>query len=182
MIDAPVHAFDGVLRPSATLAGAEEAFVPSPCVQNHAANLMALPGGALGCVWFGGSQEGASDVSIWMARLEAGATGWSAAEKMSDDPERSEQNPVLFVTPSGEVWLLYTAQRFGNQDTAIVRRRVSRDGKIAAQGKLVGCPRLVANPSALVPRVVEQDAEQVPHMSLEACRAGKNAGQRRQPR
>jgi predicted neuraminidase len=47
--------------------------------------------------------------------------------RLTDDPERSEQNPVLFPTPTGDLWLLYTAQRAGNQDTAEVRRRVSTD-------------------------------------------------------
>ena len=28
--------------------------IPSPCVQNHAANLMPLANGDIGCVWFGG--------------------------------------------------------------------------------------------------------------------------------
>ena len=30
--------------------------------------------------------------------------------------------------PDGRLWLLFTAQRFGNQDTAIVRYRTSEDG------------------------------------------------------
>ena len=46
--------------------------IPSPCVQNHAANLMPLPNGDLACVWFGGSQEGKSDISIYFSRLPAG--------------------------------------------------------------------------------------------------------------
>nr|WP_099559042.1 exo-alpha-sialidase [Hartmannibacter diazotrophicus] len=118
---------DGVLRPSTVAPGASEAFLPSPCIQNHAANLACLPDGTLACVWFGGSMEGASDISIYMSRLEPGAECWSPAEMMSEDAGRSEQNPILFNAPGGEVWLLFTAQRFGNQDTAIVRRRVSTD-------------------------------------------------------
>ena len=47
--------------------------------------------------------------------------------QLSDDDTRSEQNPVLFRTPGGELWLLYTAQLAGNQDTAEVRRRISTD-------------------------------------------------------
>ena len=59
--------------------------------------------------------------------MPRGATQWSAAEKLSDDPGRSEQNPVLFPAPDGTLWLMWTAQLSGNQDTAIVRRRISRD-------------------------------------------------------
>ena len=47
--------------------------------------------------------------------------------KLSDDPTRSEQNPILFLAPEGKLWLLWAAQLSGNQDTAIVRRRISDD-------------------------------------------------------
>ena len=107
--------------------GRSECFIPTPCGQNHASFIHVLPDGALGCVWFGGTQEGIPDISVHLSRLEAGATRWSAAEKLSDDPTRSEQNPLLFTTPSGALWLLWTAQLGGNQDTALIRRRVSHD-------------------------------------------------------
>ena len=80
------------------------------------------------CTWFGGTQEGIPDISVYCARLPAGGGHWLPPEKLSDDPGRSEQNPILFPAPDGTTWLLWTAQRSGNQDTAIVRRRVSRDG------------------------------------------------------
>jgi predicted neuraminidase len=118
---------DGVLRPSPTEPGRTDAYLPAPTVQCHAANLATLPGGDLGCVWFGGTQEGVGDISIWFSRLENGAAAWSAPVRLSDDPDRSEQNPILFPTPRGDLWLLYTAQRAGNQDTAEVRRRISVD-------------------------------------------------------
>ncbi|MBB5689061.1 glycosyl hydrolase [Roseomonas alkaliterrae] len=105
-----------------------EAFIPTPCVQNHAAFLHPLPGGDLGCVWFGGTQEGIPDISIHFSRLAAGADRWSPPIRLSDDPTRSEQNPLLFNAPDGRLWLLWTAQISGNQDTAIIRRRISDDG------------------------------------------------------
>ncbi len=80
------------------------------------------------CVWFGGSQEGKADISIWGSRLAPGSDRWSEAVKLSDDPDRSEQNPVLFQAPDNVLWLLWTAQFAGNQDTAIVRYRLSHDG------------------------------------------------------
>ncbi len=101
--------------------------IPSPCVQNHAANLMPLPNGDLACVWFGGSQEGKSDISIYFSRLQAGESCWTPAVKLSDDDTRSEQNPILFPAPDGRLWLLYTAQKSGNQDTSIIRYRISED-------------------------------------------------------
>jgi predicted neuraminidase len=112
--------------------GADFAYLPAPTVQSHAANLLTLPDGRLGCVWFGGTQEGVPDISIWFSTLEPGSTQWSPAEQLSDDGTRSEQNPILFAAPglpgqSSQLWLLYTAQKAGNQDTAEVRRRTSTD-------------------------------------------------------
>lgn len=104
-----------------------DANIPSACIQNHAANVMPLPNGDLGCVWFGGTQEGIADISIYFSRLPAGQDCWTEAVKLSEDPTRSEQNPILFPTPDGQLWLIYTAQKSGNQDTAIVRYRVSPD-------------------------------------------------------
>ncbi len=87
---------DGILRARDGLAGQTEAFIPSPCPQNHAANLLTLGDGSLACVWFGGTQEGMADISVHMARLEPGASRWSEAVKLADDATRSEQNPILF--------------------------------------------------------------------------------------
>ena len=126
--EAPPEHPDGVLRPRPEDPGVVEAYLPAPAVQNHAASLTVLPDGALGCVWFGGTQEGVPDISIWFSRLAPGAAAWEPPVRLSDDPTRSEQNPLLFPTPAGDLWLLYTAQRAGDQDTAEVRLRVSRDG------------------------------------------------------
>lgn len=117
----------GLIRPAPEHPARVEAYLPSPCVQNHAANIMPLPGGDLGCVWFGGTQEGIPDVSVYFSRLRPGGEQWSDPVKLSEDPARSEQNPILFPAPDGRLWLLWTAQISGNQDTAIVRRRISSD-------------------------------------------------------
>lgn len=108
-----------------------EADIPAPCIQNHAANLMPLADGDIGCVWFGGTQEGIADISIYFSRLARDAAAWSTPVKLSDDPTRSEQNPILFPAPDGKLWLIYTAQKSGNQDTAIVRYRISEDNGIS---------------------------------------------------
>ena len=100
--------------------GKHEAFLPSPMVQNHAAFLAPSLDG-LQCLWFGGSLEGKSDISIWRARL--GPDEWSAAEQISDDPDRSEQNPVQFDAPDGRRLILHTAQPGGDQDACLLRMR-----------------------------------------------------------
>lgn len=119
---------DGALRTHAVERDRVEAFLPSPCIQNHAANLCWLPDGSLACVWFGGTMEGMGDISIWMSRLKPGAAAWTPVEKMSDGKDRSEQNPVLFVAPDGEVWLFHTSQPGGRQDECEIHYRRSSDG------------------------------------------------------
>ncbi len=118
---------DGILTPWEKDDRVLTAMLPSSCPQNHAANILPLHDGSLLCVWFGGTQEGIADISVWCSRLPAGSHIWSEAVKLSDDPTRSEQNPVLFLAPDNVLWLLWTAQLSGNQDTAIVRYRQSGD-------------------------------------------------------
>lgn len=118
---------DGCVRPMSGHRGWHSALLPSPSVQNHAANLMPLADGALGCVWFGGTQEGMADISIHFSRLPRGSSRWSETVKLIDDPTRSEQNPILFAAPDGRLWLIYTSQKGGNQDTSVVRARTSLD-------------------------------------------------------
>ena len=118
---------DGRLRSHPQEAGRTDAWLPATSVQCHAANLMPLANGDLGCVWFGGTQEGMADISIHFARLAKGSSQWSPAEKLVDDPSRSEQNPILYPRADGTLWLLYTSQDGGRQETAVVRARTSPD-------------------------------------------------------
>lgn len=126
--DAVPALMTGEIIANPTTDGRFDAYLPSPCIQNHAANLAFLPDGTLTCVWFGGTMEGMGDISIYMSRLAPGATQWSQPEKMSDDPAKSEQNPLIFNAPDGDVWLLYTSQTSGNQDGSVVKCRISTDG------------------------------------------------------
>lgn len=113
----------------ATGNGRFEAYLPSPMVQNHAAFIELLDDGVLACLWFGGTLEGKSDISIYGATLLSGAGRWSPSVQLSDDPERSEQNPVLTRTGQGDWLLVHTAQPAGNQDECLLRaRKVSLDG------------------------------------------------------
>lgn len=118
--------YDGKLRFDAENKWTE-AYLPSEYPQNHASNLLELATGDLLCAWFSGTQEGVSDISIYLSRLNKGSDLWTKPVKLSEDPGRSEQNPVLFEDADKKLWLLYTAQKSGNQDTAIVRYRTSLD-------------------------------------------------------
>lgn len=122
-----VAAMDGSLHHNAPQ-GRTDAFLPSAAVQNHAANLHFLPDGSLACVWFGGTMEGMGDISVWRSTLAPDAPQWSSARKLSDDPARSEQNPLLFTAPDGRVWLFHTSQPGGRQDECEIMARVSSDG------------------------------------------------------
>ncbi|KAF5586144.1 neuraminidase (sialidase) [Fusarium subglutinans] len=102
--------------------------VPSATVQSHASNLLQLPDKTVLCTWFGGSQEGLPDISIWLSRLEPGSPSWTSPQKISFDENRSCQNPVLFRAPhNGDIWLLHTSQDAGNQDGAYILKRTSPD-------------------------------------------------------
>jgi predicted neuraminidase len=101
-------------------AGREEAFLPSPKIHNHAAFLAFLPTGHLACAWFGGTLEGKSDISVHISTISDGAAQWSQAVQASDDKDRSEQNPMIFVKPDGSISLFHTAQPSGNQDESRV--------------------------------------------------------------
>ncbi len=116
--DRIAEAMDGRLREAPD--GREEALLPSPCVQNHAA-FLARGEDALHCLWFGGSLEGKSDISIHRSTL--GPDGWTPAVQLSHDRARSEQNPVQFDAPDGRRLILHTAQEGGNQDACLVRMR-----------------------------------------------------------
>ncbi|WP_219218134.1 exo-alpha-sialidase [Paenibacillus sp. S150] len=116
--------------------GLVESLLPCDFETSHACDLQELPGGDLLCVWFAGSDEGNSDVSIVMSRLNAGSDAWTPAVRISDDNGFSEQNPSLFLHPNGELWVMYTAQRartadeppeFNLQYTSKIYRKVSRD-------------------------------------------------------
>ncbi|SCW80092.1 BNR repeat-like domain-containing protein [Rhizobium mongolense subsp. loessense] len=130
----------GLIEPNSAHAGRADAYLPSPCIQNHAANLAFLPDGTLSCVWFGGTMEGMGDISVYMSKLAAGSTQWSEPQKLSDDPSRSEQNPLIFNASDRAVWLLYTSQTSGDQDGAVVKCRVSDD-----DGKTFGPVRLLCD-------------------------------------
>lgn len=122
---------DGALRRGPD--GRIEALIPSPMIQNHAAFIEHLEDGTLACLWFGGTLEGKSDISIHGSVLAPEATGWTPGLALSDDPDRSEQNPVLWRNGAGDWQLFHTAQPAGNQDDCVIRARpVWFDGALRA--------------------------------------------------
>lgn len=125
-----------------------EAILPTDAPSNHAPSLIELDNGDLACVWFGGSDEGAGDIKVYMSRLRNEEAKWSDPVQLSHDYTKSDQNPSLFQAPSGELWVIHTSMDtrgctlhewqaklrdkevtgpFAMQHTSTVQYRISRD-------------------------------------------------------
>lgn len=127
--------------------GRHEAMLASPMIQNHASFLHMTDEGALICTWFGGTLEGKSDISIFASVLPEGSDQWGEPQRLSFDPDHSEQNPVLFAAPDGKLILFHTSQPSGNQDECRIRlAEISRDAcdptkLTASEGQYLDLPR-----------------------------------------
>ena len=83
----------------------------APFPSCHAATLAEVPPtgatgrSALVAAWFGGTEEGAADVAIWLSRREGG--GWSPPVKVAEAEGVPCWNPVLHHTRSGVLLLFY---------------------------------------------------------------------------
>ncbi|MFB8369680.1 exo-alpha-sialidase [Pseudarthrobacter sp. NPDC055928] len=111
-----------------TTQGLTSGLLPTSAPENHASFITGLGDGALGCVWFAGSAEGKPDVDIVMSTAASQGDIWTEERVVAATPGRSDQNPVLFRSPTGELVLLHTAQVLGAQDTSRVFLRRSSDG------------------------------------------------------
>jgi predicted neuraminidase len=98
----------------------EEAAIPS-C---HAASLAETGDGVLVAAWFGGTREGAGDVSIWLSRRVSGS--WTAPVCAARDTEVPCWNPVLHPMRSGPLLLFYRVGPSPLAWTSMLRR--SDDG------------------------------------------------------
>ena len=117
-------AADGVLRMlgDGGTAGPYAALLPRVQAGAHAATLArnASSGDVL-LAWFSGD-EGKAGVVVAYSRLRSGAGRWDAPQVVSQHHGRSNQNPVLFVSPDGaEGWLWHTSQAGGRgQGTSMI--------------------------------------------------------------
>lgn len=87
-------------------------------IQNHAPQLCWISKSELGLVWMAGGREGTSGMRIVFSSLKQAARGWAKPTEISQDCQRSEQNPLLFITRSNnqkkKVHLIHTAQDVRN--------------------------------------------------------------------
>jgi predicted neuraminidase len=91
------------------IVSSEAVFERAPFASAHASTIVETKEGLL-AAWFGGSDEGRPDVSIWTARLGAGR--WQAPVQVADGLQPNGErhpcwNPVLFQPSSGPLLLFY---------------------------------------------------------------------------
>ena len=79
-------------------------------LQNHAPQLCWIRDDLLALVWMAGDQEGTSGMSVFMSLLSAEEGHWGKPQRVSQDPSRSEQNPLLFLS-GGCLHLIHSAQK-----------------------------------------------------------------------
>ena len=78
-------------------------------LQNHAPQLCWIRPDLLACVWMAGGGEGTAGMAIQLSLLPQGEGAWTPPQTISLDGERSEQNPLLFVSDQA-LHLVHTAQ------------------------------------------------------------------------
>jgi predicted neuraminidase len=81
-----------------------------PTPSCHASTIVQTVGGRLVAAWFGGKQEGAADVGIWVSRLEDGH--WTKPVEVANGVMSPQKrfpcwNPVLFQPQQGPLVLFY---------------------------------------------------------------------------
>jgi len=99
----------GAARPQGVISSG---FIADPPVtpSSHASTIVEADKTLL-AAWFGGSEEGARDVVIWLSRNEGG--GWSKPEEVANGVYESERiqypcwNPVLYKLKTGQIILYY---------------------------------------------------------------------------
>lgn len=119
--------------------------------QVHAASVEALPNGDLIAVWYGGSREGHSDVSIQMGRFDSGSATWSketslvslsATQRAQKRFTKKLGNPVIFLDGNEKLWVFYVSVSVGGWSGASANFVVSDDlgETFSPPQKVIGAP------------------------------------------
>jgi predicted neuraminidase len=152
----------------ALIAGApnrEFIFTTAPFASCHASTIVELRDGGFMAAWFGGAEEGASDVAIWGSHRAA--DHWSAPVVLVREPNVPTWNPVLFYTHDGPLWLYY---KFGPspETWSAGRLRSSDDGRTWSQPEHL--PAGLYGPIRAKPLILE-DGTIVSGTSVESYRS-----------
>jgi len=136
---------------------AEYIFDPCPAMpMNHASTIAEMPDRDILCAWYAGTEEGARDVKIYASRLDKNTGRWSEPRVIADTPDRSEGNPVLFVSEGSggdddgdneEVWLYFVTIHGLGWQMARMKYAVSQD-----KGRTFGPPTLFRKNYGWMPR------------------------------
>lgn len=86
--------------------------------------------------WFGGSREGAADVSLYQSEWVAGQSAWTPAREMLSRAQAERQlgrnvrklgNPLLVAEP-GRLQLFFVSVSYGGWAGSVINRSLSADG------------------------------------------------------
>ncbi len=106
----------------------EELIFSPEKVHNHSSTIVESPEGALLAAWFHGSGEKGDDTLVVLgARKAPGASKWSRPFLMADKPGLPDQNPVLFIDPSGTLFLWWVSSLANTRETYILNYRTATD-------------------------------------------------------
>jgi predicted neuraminidase len=103
----------------------------------HASTITQLSDGRMIAAWFGGTREGAKDVSIYGAHWDKQTRSWGTPSVIVDAGSASRElgryvkkvgNPVLHCDQSGRVWLYYVTVSVGGWSGSFVTVKYSDDG------------------------------------------------------
>ncbi len=128
----------------------------------HGSTICTLASGDLMTVWYGGSREGAADVSVFTSRLKPGTTEWSVPTKAVDramaESELDRQikkvgNAVVFPDGSGRLCMVYVSVSVGGWSGSALNIKTSED-----EGRTWGeSSRLTLNPFLNISTLVRNE-------------------------
>ena len=118
-------------------------FDKPPTPSCHASTVVEASPGRLVAAWFGGKDEGAKDVQIWLARFDGAK--WSAPEVVGTAPGYPCWNPVLFRTKNGPLHLWYKAGPSPSTWSGYVRRGCATAARLRSTAIFRGSSRDAGN-------------------------------------
>ncbi len=106
-------------------------------LQVHASSLAELPDGRLVAAWYGGTREGARDVSVYLSRQSRdGGAAWErpwvavapeASRLELGRPIRKLGNPLIWAGGEGKLHLLFVTVSFGGWACSSLNLKTSED-------------------------------------------------------
>lgn len=99
-------------------------YTEAPFPSCHASTLVETEPGILLAAWFGGTEEGAKDVGIWLSRWDG--KEWSKPVEAAKAEGVPCWNPVLYQMPNDETLLFYKAGESPKEWSGLLKR--SNDG------------------------------------------------------